>query len=143
MRRLIPAPSTSLTPRCCSPPTRPRSSAWSPRFSWRAGGQTLATFGSRRGCAVVAAWRRRRSEERGLCSADAARRGDETKEEDQRIAGGGVSRPVLGRRQRSLGNAALGSGVLLAVPVPGVGPRNLRKLVDKGFNGVAQLEVCA
>ena len=32
----------------------------------------------------------------------------------------------------------MGSGELLAIP--GVGPRNLRKLVDKGFDDVAQLK---
>ncbi|KAF0919300.1 hypothetical protein E2562_029154 [Oryza meyeriana var. granulata] len=76
---------------------------------------------------------------RGFCSLDAAkRRGDDTEGEEQRIAGGGESRPVLDRRQRSRGDVAMGSGELLAIP--GVGPRNLKKLVDKGFDGVAQLK---
>ncbi|BAS75483.1 Os01g0874100 [Oryza sativa Japonica Group] len=86
-------------------------------------------------------WRLLRSR-RGLsCSADAAKRcGDDDAEEDgeQSVAGGGGSRPVVDRRQRSRGDAAMGSGELLAIP--GVGPRNLRKLVDKGFDGVAQLK---
>ncbi|GFP81409.1 deoxycytidine kinase [Phtheirospermum japonicum] len=43
------------------------------------------------------------------------------------------------QRQRSGGGAAaVGSPDLLAIP--GVGPRNLRKLVEKGFEGVAQLK---
>ncbi|KAK6116696.1 hypothetical protein DH2020_049578 [Rehmannia glutinosa] len=43
------------------------------------------------------------------------------------------------RRQRSGGGAAeVGSPDLLTIP--GVGPRNLRKLVEKGFEGVAQLK---
>ncbi|KAG8078627.1 hypothetical protein GUJ93_ZPchr0007g6252 [Zizania palustris] len=94
------------------PPGRPAS-----RGALRPGGRTLAHLGF----PAVAAWRRRRSEERGLCPADAARRGDETGEEEQRIAGGAVR----------CGAGELGSRV---------GPRNLRKLVDKGFNGVAQLK---
>lgn len=47
------------------------------------------------------------------------------------------------RRQRSGGGggdgpAVVGTPDLLAIP--GVGPRNLRKLVKKGFEGVAQLK---
>ncbi|KAJ6817307.1 uncharacterized protein M6B38_412185 [Iris pallida] len=42
------------------------------------------------------------------------------------------------RRQRA-GPAAVAANVDL-LTIPGVGPRNLRKLVDKGFTGVAQLK---
>ncbi|KAL6848809.1 hypothetical protein ACP4OV_021392 [Aristida adscensionis] len=70
-----------------------------------------------------------------LCSAEAVRRGGEGPEEEGR--GGGGSRAPAERRPRG-GNAAVGSGELLAIP--GVGPRNLRKLVDNGFEGVAQLK---
>ncbi|KAK3135495.1 hypothetical protein QOZ80_5BG0419670 [Eleusine coracana subsp. coracana] len=71
-----------------------------------------------------------------LCSAEAARRpGDEETDEERR--GGAVGRAAAERRLRG-GNAAVGSVELLAIP--GVGPRNLRKLVDKGFEGVAQLK---
>lgn len=45
------------------------------------------------------------------------------------------------RRQR---NSGVGGGVVVGNPdlltIPGVGPRNLRKLVEKGFDGVAQLK---
>jgi hypothetical protein len=69
---------------------------------------------------------------RGLCcSSEEAGRGDDAKEVD----GGRISPE---RRQRGRGDAAAGSGELLAIP--GVGPRNQRKLVDKGFDGVAQLK---
>ncbi|PUZ53734.1 hypothetical protein GQ55_5G074100 [Panicum hallii var. hallii] len=68
---------------------------------------------------------------RGLCSAEAARRGGDTEE-------GENGRAVPERRQRGRSDALAGSGELLAIP--GVGPRNLRKLVDKGFDGVAQLK---
>ncbi|RLN23256.1 hypothetical protein C2845_PM07G30160 [Panicum miliaceum] len=68
---------------------------------------------------------------RGLCSAEAARRGGGTEE-------GEKGRAVPERRQRGRTDALAGSGELLAIP--GVGPRNLRKLVDKGFDGVAQLK---
>ena len=70
---------------------------------------------------------------RGLCSTEAARRGGNTEEED-----GEKGRAVPERRQRGRSDALAGSGELLAIP--GVGPRNLRKLVDKGFDGVAQLK---
>ncbi|PAN27328.2 hypothetical protein PAHAL_5G073200 [Panicum hallii] len=68
---------------------------------------------------------------RGICSAEAARRGGDTEE-------GENGRAVPERRQRGRSDALAGSGELLAIP--GVGPRNLRKLVDKGFDGVAQLK---
>jgi len=68
---------------------------------------------------------------RGLCSTEAARRGGDTEE-------GEKGRAVPERRQRGRSDALAGSGELLAIP--GVGPRNLRKLVDKGFDGVAQLK---
>lgn len=46
------------------------------------------------------------------------------------------------RRQRICGG--VGGGMVVGVPdllaIPGVGPRNLRKLVEKGFDGVAQLK---
>lgn len=42
------------------------------------------------------------------------------------------------QRRRCGGGAVVGNPDLLTVP--GVGPRNLRKLVEKGFEGVAQLK---
>ncbi|KAL3845637.1 hypothetical protein ACJIZ3_003040 [Penstemon smallii] len=45
------------------------------------------------------------------------------------------------RRQRSGGGAAVvGIGSPDLLTIPGVGPRNLRKLVDKGIEGVAELK---
>lgn len=48
----------------------------------------------------------------------------------------------LNRRQRgssfTVGGALAGNPDLLTIP--GVGPRNLRKLVEKGFAGVAELK---
>lgn len=76
---------------------------------------------------------------RGLCSLEAARRGDAAEEGEERVPGGGGGRISPERRQRGRGDAAMGSsGELLAIP--GVGPRNQRKLVDKGFDGVAPLK---
>lgn len=53
---------------------------------------------------------------------------------------GVVNNGVVERRQR--GGGSNGTPVLCPelLMIPGVGPRNLRKLVDKGFNGVAQLK---
>lgn len=52
-----------------------------------------------------------------------------------------VEEKKLPRRQRGGGG---GGAVVAASPdlltIPGVGPRNLRKLVEKGFEGVAQLK---
>jgi thiamine monophosphate synthase len=63
------------------------------------------------------------------CSLDASSRDPEDDDEKRRGA-----RAAAERRLRGGG----GSGELLAIP--GVGPRNLRKLVDNGFEGVAHLK---
>ncbi|KQK06098.1 hypothetical protein BRADI_2g24390v3 [Brachypodium distachyon] len=73
---------------------------------------------------------------RGMfCSVQPARREDGEAEEEKRMGAG--ARAAAERRLRG-GNAVPGSGELLAIP--GVGPRNLRKLVDNGFEGVAHLK---
>ena len=76
-----------------------------------------------------------------LCSAEAARRGgdgEEAEVEEARRGGGG--RAAAERRIRGgAAAAAVGTSVEL-LAIPGVGPRNLRKLVDNGFEGVAQLK---
>ena len=70
-----------------------------------------------------------------FCSLEASRRGDAAAEsEEEKRRGDGGARAAAERRLRG-GN---GSGELLAIP--GVGPRNLRKLVDNGFEGVAHLK---
>ncbi|CAL4953462.1 unnamed protein product [Urochloa decumbens] len=79
-------------------------------------------------------WLRCGGARRGLCSAEAAKRGGDAEEEREKGGGG----RAVERRQRGRSDALVRSGELLAIP--GVGPRNLRKLVDKGFDGVAQLK---
>lgn len=55
-----------------------------------------------------------------------------------------VEEKRLQRRRSGGGGGGSGGAVPAASPdlltIPGVGPRNLRKLVDKGFEGVAQLK---
>jgi hypothetical protein len=80
-------------------------------------------------------WLRCDGGRKGLCSAEAARRAGDAEEEKEKGGGGSA---VPERRQRGRSDALGESGELLAIP--GVGPRNLRKLVDKGFDGVAQLK---
>lgn len=70
-----------------------------------------------------------------FCTLEASRRADGGSEDEKR--GGDGSRAVAERRLRGV-SAVAGSGELLAIP--GVGPRNLRKLVDNGFEGVAHLK---
>ncbi|PAN19385.1 hypothetical protein PAHAL_3G270300 [Panicum hallii] len=76
-----------------------------------------------------------------LCSAEAARRagdGEDAEAEEARRGSGG--RAAAERRMRGgAAAAAVGTSVEL-LAIPGVGPRNLRKLVDNGFEGVAQLK---
>lgn len=52
----------------------------------------------------------------------------------------GAEEKRLQRRQRSGGGGAVVVGSPDLLTIPGVGPRNLRKLVEKGFEGVAQLK---
>lgn len=52
--------------------------------------------------------------------------------------GGGGGSSTTGRRQR--GSAALIVGNPDLLTIPGVGPRNLRKLVEKGIGGLAELK---
>ncbi|KAF8719680.1 hypothetical protein HU200_024424 [Digitaria exilis] len=75
-----------------------------------------------------------------LCSAEAARRGEDA-EAEEAPRGGGSRAAAVERRMRggSAAAAAVGTSVEL-LAIPGVGPRNLRKLVDNGFEGVAQLK---
>ncbi|CAL5095098.1 unnamed protein product [Urochloa decumbens] len=76
-----------------------------------------------------------------LCSTEAARRGGDGEEaEAEEARRGGGTRAAAERRMRGGGAAAaVGTSVEL-LAIPGVGPRNLRKLVDNGFEGVAQLK---
>lgn len=81
-----------------------------------------------------------------LCSAEAASRRDaaevdaEAEAEAEEGRRGGGSRVPSERRMRG-GNAAAAVGTSVELlAIPGVGPRNLRKLVDNGFEGVAQLK---
>lgn len=72
------------------------------------------------------------------CSLDASSRaGDGHSEEDDDEKRRGA-RAAAERRLRGGTSSGSGSGELLAIP--GVGPRNLRKLVDNGFEGVAHLK---
>ncbi|KAM0852220.1 hypothetical protein ACQ4PT_051905 [Festuca glaucescens] len=77
---------------------------------------------------------------RGMCcSLEASRRaGDGDPEEEEKRRRDPGARAAAERRLRGGGSAVAGSGELLAIP--GVGPRNLRKLVDNGFEGVAHLK---
>lgn len=79
-----------------------------------------------------------------LCSAEAARRGggdEDAEAEAEEGRRGGGSRVPSERRMRGGGNAAAAVGTSVELlAIPGVGPRNLRKLVDNGFEGVAQLK---
>ncbi|OEL29036.1 Deoxycytidine kinase [Dichanthelium oligosanthes] len=77
-----------------------------------------------------------------LCSAEAARRGgdgEDAEAEEARRGGGGRAAAERRMRGGSAAAAAVGTSVEL-LAIPGVGPRNLRKLVDNGFEGVAQLK---
>ena len=73
-----------------------------------------------------------------LCSAEAARRGSGGGE-DSEAEEGRKGRAAAERRPRGGSAATVGTSVEL-LAIPGVGPRNLRKLVDNGFEGVAQLK---
>ena len=78
-----------------------------------------------------------------LCSAEAARRGgdgDDAEAEVEEARRGGGGRAATERRMRGGAAAAVVGTSVELLAIPGVGPRNLRKLVDNGFEGVAQLK---
>nr|XP_010930780.2 LOW QUALITY PROTEIN: uncharacterized protein LOC105051845 [Elaeis guineensis] len=60
--------------------------------------------------------------------------------EPQQQQSGRVNNRVVERRQRGGESNGTPVGNLELLMIPGVGPRNLRKLVDNGFNGVSQLK---
>lgn len=75
------------------------------------------------------------SAENGSESVDGGEGEKGLEEKPGRVSGGGGG----SRRQRSSsGGVVVGNPDLLAIP--GVGPRNLRKLVEKGIGGVAELK---
>lgn len=68
---------------------------------------------------------------------------DERSGDDENVvAGGGESSGRTAQSHRQRGGNSTGAAVASAdlLTIPGVGPRNLRKLVDKGFSGVSQLK---
>jgi deoxyadenosine/deoxycytidine kinase/predicted flap endonuclease-1-like 5' DNA nuclease len=82
-------------------------------------------------------------EAKGLSSSEVGvDNGDES--EDEAVPSGSEEKPVrVHRRQRSsLSNspAAITSSNPDLLAIPGVGPRNLKKLVEKGIRGVAELK---
>ncbi|XP_062153784.1 uncharacterized protein LOC133861967 [Alnus glutinosa] len=61
-----------------------------------------------------------------------------SEEKPLRLSGGGGGSSTTGRRQRGSASLIVGNPDLLTIP--GVGPRNLRKLVEKGIGGLAELK---
>ncbi|KAL2520160.1 P-loop containing nucleoside triphosphate hydrolase superfamily protein [Forsythia ovata] len=68
----------------------------------------------------------------------------EAKEVDNLDNGKGVEERQVRVQRKQRNSGGVGGGVVVGSPdlltIPGVGPRNLRKLVEKGFDGVAQLK---
>lgn len=83
-------------------------------------------------------WLRYDGARTGLCSVQAAKRDGDAEYERKKVGGRDGSRAMQEKRHRGGSDEPTGSGELLAIP--GVGPRNLRKLMDKGFDGVARLK---
>ncbi|RVW41396.1 Deoxycytidine kinase [Vitis vinifera] len=114
-----------------SPPLGPRENRFPlPPLSE---GETAASAGARLKEAPA-------SEEPGPGSGGVVPCGVEDEEDGEK---GSDEKPLrLQRRQR--GSSSLNSGAVAAnvdlLTIPGVGPRNLRKLVDKGIGGVAELK---
>ncbi|XP_038980707.1 uncharacterized protein LOC103712254 [Phoenix dactylifera] len=60
--------------------------------------------------------------------------------QQQQQQSGAVNNRVVERRQKGGGSDGTPVANLELLMIPGVGPRNPRKLVDKGFSGVSQLK---
>ena len=74
----------------------------------------------------------------GLESVDGDEGENGLEEKPGRVSGGGGGGGGSRRQRSSSGGVVVGNPDLLAIP--GVGPRNLRKLVEKGIGGVAELK---
>lgn len=72
----------------------------------------------------------------GVRDLEGADGGEREKAESSVASGSGVKPVRLDRRQG--GSSVVGNPDLLGIP--GVGPRNSRKLVEKGFSGVTELK---
>ncbi|XP_008781551.2 uncharacterized protein LOC103701312 [Phoenix dactylifera] len=68
------------------------------------------------------------------------KKSQEPQQQQQQQQSGAVNNRVVVGRQRGGGSDGTPVGNLELLMIPGVGPRNLRKLVDKGFSGVSQLK---
>lgn len=75
--------------------------------------------------------------ERARCESDEIEEGGG--EEDERKLGS-EGRHRLRRHKGTGGGSSAMPGNVDLLMIPGVGPRNLRKLVDKGIGGVAELK---
>jgi len=94
------------------------------------------------------AWTHTSSDGSVSVSAEKGSEGLESVDEDEgekgleekpgRVSGGGGGGGGSRRQRSSSGGVVVGNPDLLAIP--GVGPRNLRKLVEKGIGGVAELK---
>ncbi|PKA62530.1 hypothetical protein AXF42_Ash009417 [Apostasia shenzhenica] len=107
-----------------------------PRPDWLISGSCKRGFSVSRGL---------RSPENGvgIIGADDGKRAEDSgaEEEDLEAGNGEIGRAVRPlRRQRSASSGGSLVATVDLLTIPGVGPRNLRKLVDKGFLGVAQLK---
>ncbi|XP_041004407.1 uncharacterized protein LOC121249709 [Juglans microcarpa x Juglans regia] len=110
----------------CAMDNRPPFRAWVVFKDGRSGSRGAWTHAGSDGSGLVG------SEKASECT-DEGEPEKALEEKPIRLAGGGG-----GRRQR--GSAALLVGNPDLLTIPGVGPRNLRKLVDKGIGGVAELK---
>lgn len=83
-----------------------------------------------------------RDSERASCADDGIEEDGGVEEDEKKTGSEGRQRLQRERRHRSSsggGGGAMPGNVDLLM-IPGVGPRNLRKLVDKGIGGVAELK---
>ncbi|XP_077241415.1 uncharacterized protein LOC143881949 [Tasmannia lanceolata] len=136
-------PALNLRPPFCHVPPPPLSPSPTQLRAWVVFKERVSGPGP----ALRFAWLHGRSE-RGFCSVRGLSYSgdcdgsDDSEEDEPRSVDGSDGRQRLSRvrRQRSSG----GGGGMVGNPdlltIPGVGPRNLRKLVDKGIGGVAELK---
>ncbi|XXG73561.1 hypothetical protein AAC387_Pa07g2459 [Persea americana] len=129
-----------IVPCRCSLDRRPPLRAWAvfkescplPRTAWlhgEAGGGQWVAEGLR-------------DSERASCADDGIEEDGGVEEDEKKTGSEGRQRLQRERRQRSSSDGGGGAmpGNVDLLMIPGVGPRNLRKLVDKGIGGVAELK---
>ncbi|KAJ4747778.1 Deoxycytidine kinase [Rhynchospora pubera] len=89
------------------------------------------------------AWLSCRGARRSFSAVEASQKGEECDESVEEVEGHEMEKRekvIKSVDRRNRGGNSVNEESMELLAIPGIGPRNLRKLVDKGYQGVAQLK---